>query len=630
MKKTNFRISGITTLLLAMAILFSGCGLNKMVRDYEDEVSYSPNVNPLENHGGIVAVEGTGRIADGYFHRNAVAEITPVLRYGDSETRLEPVVLRGQRAEKDGILVDGALSIDYSDEVEFTEEMLASELFMSARIYMDGDEEDAEILHERKVADGIINTSQRVEKDEDMALAAHGYEEGAIATKSANIYFEYQRHNLNWNFDLNQREDNKEKIKEINEFLKKGWDIKSIEVNAWASPEGEVAFNEKLAKDRASTAHGYWEKQLEKGVEKVKEKLEKEAQERLEEKVEEAKEEAEGEEEIKVQVEGEYKVPGIQVASKGEDFEGFMEKLQASTIEEKDAIANVINSELAPEEREERIKDMTVIYEEIEEILKPLRRAEIVIEAVEPTKSDEEIATLSTTSPEELDSKELLYAATLTDDLQTKLEIYNSAKELFPQNYKGFNNAAYVNIKLENAEEAAADLEKANQLAPNQGSVLNNLGVVAAHKGDHENAISYYEAAEELGVNTNYNIGNIMILAGDYEDALSYYAGRTCTHNIGLAHMMNDNMSAAMTNLECADESAAVAYLTAIAGARENNNTMVFENLEKAIELDPDYKESAKIDREFIDLFGVAEFQEIVGAVDADIEVEEEEVEEEE
>jgi len=449
---------------------------------------------------------------------------------------------------------------------------------MDVLIYREGREDQAETLPERKVADGVINTSQRVDKDEELALAPHGYEKEVIVTKSASIYFDYMRHNLNWRFDLNQIEENKKKVEKLNDFLKKGWEIRSVELNAWASPEGEIAFNEELSENRASTGHRYWKGQFE--------KLEKELE--------------------------DYEKPEISVSAMGEDFEGFMTKLEASALEQKDVIANVINSELAPAERERRIKDMAVIYEEIEEILRPLRRAEIVVNAYEPKKTDEEIATLSTTNPEELDEKELLYAATLTEDLETKLQIYNSAKELFPQNYRGFNNAAYVNLKLGNVEEAAEDLEKANELAPNTGYVLNNLGVIAAWEGDHENALTYYEAAQGEGIDTRYNVGNIMIIIGDYEAALSSYAGRTCTHNVSLAHLMNKNEQAAMTNLECADQTASVAYLTAIIGARREDNTMLFENLRKAISLDPDYKECARIDREFIKYFDVADFQEIV------------------
>ena len=580
MKNIKFRIAIV---LLAAATIITGCGINPMIRDYEEDVTYTPAVNPLENHGGKVAVEVDGQISEGYFHSSAIVELTPVLRHNGEETTFETKVLRGEGTEVDGrrITDNGPTNITVTDEADFTKEMLASELYMTARIYLEGDEDDAETLPERKVADGVINTSQRVVKDENIELAPHGYEEEVIVTKSANIYYEYMLHRLDWNYELNQEDEAKERIEKVKNFLEKGWEIKSAKVNAWASPEGEIAFNEELAEDRASTTYDYWKDEINDIVEGIEE-------------------------------EG-YEFPEIDVTSKGEDYDGFMKKLDASDLPEKDAIRNVINSELDPIEREERIKDMTVIYEEIEKILKPLRRGEIVVEAYEPKRTDEEIAGLATTNPEELDKDELLYAAdVLIDCPETMNEIYSAVKELYPECYKAFNNAAYTYLKVGNAEKAAENLEKANELEPNTGYVLNNLGVVAAWEDDYENAQSYYEAAQADGIDTDYNVGNIMIIIGDYDAALSSYAGHSCTHNVSLAHLMNENEQEAMTNLECADETAAVAYLKAIIGARRDDNTMLYENLRKAIELDPDYKEEAQIDREFIEYFEVGEFQEIV------------------
>ena len=578
MKNINFRIAVV---LLFAAIVITGCGIGPMIDAYEEEVTYSPEVDPLENHGGEVAMEVDGRISEGYFQSSAIVEVTPVLRYNGEETAFDTKVLRGDDTEVDGRRIpdNGPTNFSLTDAIDFTEEMLASELYITARIYEEGDEDEAEALPERKVADGVINTSQRVVNDENIELAPHGYEEEVIVTKNANIYYEYMLHRLDWNYELNQEDEAKERIEKVKNFLEKGWEIKSAEINAWASPEGEIAFNEELAEDRASTTYDYWKGQFE----DVKEEVE------------------------------EYEIPEIDVTSKGEDYDGFMKKLDASDLPEKDALRNVINSELDPIEREERIKDMTVIYEEIEKILKPLRRGEIVVEAYEPKRTDEEIAGLATTNPEELDKDELLYAAdVLIDCPETMNEIYSAAKELYPECYKAYNNAAYTYLKVGNAEKAAENLEKANELEPNTGYVLNNLGVVAAWEDDYENAQSYYEAAQADGIDTDYNVGNIMIIIGDYDAALSSYAGHSCTHNVSLAHLMNENEQEAMTNLECADETAAVAYLKAIIGARRDDNTMLYENLRKAIELDPDYKEEAQIDREFIEYFEVGEFQEIV------------------
>ncbi len=578
MKNINVKF---LVVLLVSAAFFSSCGLNKMIRDYSDNITYTSQVNPLENHGGEVAVNVNGRVSDRYFHRRAKLELTPVLQFEGGERELGTFILRGDRTSGQGTVVNrgAATNFSTSGNIAFEEGMEASELVIRARVYREGRENAFVNLPDRKIADGVINTSQRVDKGQDLAIAPHGYEKVTTVSQSADVYFAYMRHNLNWRLPLNRKAENQQKIEDLKEFIKKGWEIKSVEVNAWASPEGEVAFNERLSENRAKTVETYTNN-LFRGLEReLGDKIEK---------------------------------PDLKVTAKGEDFDGFMKVLNASDLRDKQAIANVINSQLAPAERERRIKDMTVIYAEIEKLLEPLRRGEIVVTLFEPKKTDEEIARLSTQDPSQLDVKELLYAATLTEDLQTQLTIYKSAQRLFPQDFRGFNNAAYVYLKMENAEEAAKELERANQLAPNAGCVLNNLGVIATWERDIENAQSYFEAAQAQGMRVNYNIGNLMILKGDYQAALSSFAGRTCTHNIALAHLLAGNESAAMTNLDCAPESAQVSYLKAIIGARRENNTMVFQNLRRAIQLDPAYKDEARIDREFIRFFNVAEFQELV------------------
>ncbi len=576
----NINLKTIALMLLTAAI-FSSCGLNKMIKDYGEGIRYTPETNPLENHGGEVAVNVSGRVSEKYFHRRAKLELTPVLKYEGGEKTLQSVILRGDKTSGEGVLVNrnAVTNFAFSDVIAYEDGMKASELVIQARVYREGSEDDAQMLDERKVADGIINTSQMVENDHDLTLAAHGYEKETTVSKSANVYFAYMRHNVNWRLDLNRQDESQEKIQEVTDFLKKGWELKSVEVNAWASPEGEVAFNERLSENRGSSTNTY--------VNSLFTRLNRELDEPIEK-------------------------PEIQVTAKGEDFDGFMRLLNASDIQDKQAIANVINSQLSPAERERRIKDMTVIYGEIEKLLEPLRRAEVVVTAFEPKKTDEEIARFSTQDPSQLDVKELLYAATLTDNPQTKLAIYRNAQTQFPQDYRGFNNAAYVNLELGNVEAAARDLEKANQLAPNNGDVLNNLGVIAAWEGDVENARSYFEAAQGQGVRVNYNVGILMVKEGDYQAALTSFAGRTCTYNVALAHLMAGNESAAMTNLECAEESASVAYLKAVIGARRENNTMVFDNLRTAVRMNPELKAEASQDREFIRYFEVAEFQEIV------------------
>ena len=579
MKSINFKILAV---MLLAATVFSGCGISRMVKTYDDNVRYTPATNPLENHGGKVAANVKGNISEKYFHRRAIMEVTPVLKHEGGEQELPTVTLRGTKTTSAGTMInpDQASNFDLNNTLNFTPEMLESELVLRTRIYREGKEQRASILPERKVADGTINTSQLIDKQGfTVAYMKDAYEKVTIHTEKANLYFDYMRHNLNPRLALNRGAEAQAKIKDLEAFVQRGWQFQSIAVNAWASPEGEVAYNEKLAGNRAETGNKFLEdlfKHLEKASNTTIER------------------------------------PRFSVNAKGEDFDGFMAALNASNLPDKQAIANVINAQIAPAERERRIKDMTLIYGEIEKLLEPLRRAEFVVNLYEPKKTDAQMAQLATSNPSELTLEELLYAATLTDDLNTKLAIYKAGQQLFPRCARVFNNAAAVNIELGNIDAAGKDIEMANQLAPGNAYIQNNLGVIAAYKGDYDNAKNLFTTASSRDVNTSTNIGIINIVQGDYQAASTALASNNCTYNLAMSQLISGNEQAALNTLNCSPESAQVFYLKAIIGSRRNDTGLLYDNLRKAIAAEPSYKNIANKDREFIRYFDRAEFQEIV------------------
>lgn len=579
MKIVNFRI---LALMLLAASVFSGCGISKMVRNYDSQVRYTPATNPLENHGGQVAANVKGNISENYFRRRAIMEVTPVLKYNGGEQELPTVTLRGTRTTVAGTMInrDQASSFDLNNVVNFRPEMLESELVLRTRIYRQGRESRASILPERKVADGVINTSQRVDKTGfTVAYMPDRYEKVTIHTEKADLYFAYMRHDINPRLALNRDAAAQAKLTALENHIRKGWQFHSIEVNAWASPEGEVAFNEKLADNRSKAGERFLTDFFRRIERTTRTTITR---------------------------------PAFKVSGKGEDFDGFMAALNASNLPDKQAIANVINAQVAPAERERRIKDMTLIYAEIEKILAPLRRAEFVISLLEPKKTDSEIARLSTADPSQLTLEELLYAATLTNDLKTKLAIYKSGQQLFPRCARFFNNAAAVNIKLGHADAAAKDLETANQLAPGNPAIQNNLGIIAAIKGDYVNAKNLFTTANTRDLNTASNIGVMNLLKGDYQAASTNLATATCTYNLAMTQLMAGNQQAALNTLNCTPETPQVFYLKAIIGARRNDANLLFDNLKKAVAAEPGYKEIARKDREFIRFFNRTEFQEIV------------------
>lgn len=583
MKVLNLKLIAI---VIMGAVILSGCGIKKMVKKYP-EVKYQIEPEVLETHGGKINVKVTGKVPEKYFAKKAMVEFKPVLTYANGTTTLKTVYLKGEKAKGEGQIISkrNGGNFEFTDVIAYKQpDMNVSELKVTPTVYPYKKPQKSKVMDETKLADGVIYTSERVGKDEIVRyMDDHGYKKEEFVTKSANLYFAYNKSNLDMNLGLNKDLAKKQKIDSLLAFIKLNWKIKSFEVNAWASPEGELSLNEKLSNERAKTGDVYISKFINDFIKKKE-----------------------------VKFSSLKEIPYV-VNAKGEDFQGFMKSLNASNIPDKNAIKNVIESQATKTEREQQIRNMTVIYEEIEAILSDLRRAEFSVTCFLPKRTDANIAELSTSYPDSLKLEELLYAATLTNDLNTKLKIYESTTKIYPSNWKAYCNAGAVYLELAKAEEAKNFLNQANSLQPNNGMVLNNLGILNSWNKDFAGAKEYYENAKSKGVNTDYNMGILAIRDGDYASTTRLFGNTTCTYNVALNKVLNKDYQGATNDLDCLKEKNAQAYyLMAVIGARTNNSNMLYTNLKKAIAEEPAYKSQAKEDREFIKFFGNTEFQSAV------------------
>lgn len=417
-----------------------------------------------------------------------------------------------------------------------------------------------------------------------MSLAPHGYEKVTIVSEEATIYYQQNLHTYNTNLEWNKKQDVPAQLEKLNNFVRQGWEVKDIQIDGWASPEGEETFNEGLSERRANTANDIIYRNFKKLIREKNSVV----------KFEDTKD------------------LNLKKIGHGPDWNGFLTAVEKSSIQDKRPILNVIKSS-APDKREEEIRNMINIYPELEEsILPSLRRATIKVSSFEPKKTDEEIARLATTSPGDLTEAELLYAATLTKDWNTKYNIYKSASKNFPNSYKGFNNAGYMALKLGKTDEAVTYLSEAEKLNKNSGEIANNLGVAYAINNDFVKAENSWLNANKMGVDNNYNLALVDIKGGNYDAAIKKMSGVKCNYNAGLAYLLSGNNSAATQQLECARKNAATYYLMAVAGARTNNEAMMLSNLEKAIAADKKYKTCANVDREFIGYYENEGFQNVV------------------
>ncbi len=594
--------------VLGLGILFSSCeSLKKMAKDHA-KVKYEVSPNPLEMHGDKVKVTINGTIPAKYFWNKAVVVFQPTITYEGGQQELKPLVLRGVKTQGQGTVIDNKTGgkFSYTDEVAYVPQMEQSRLTVNPVGYPEKSASGQEIsnmaqaiglaknvkLGDREIAEGTMITSTRIDKDgAKPTIVPDKYEKETVIPHRTFIYYLVDTYNLNWNYILNKKAEAKAAVKALDSLFNTGMKMKSVDIKAWASPEGEESRNQNLSDNRAKTAVKYFNTAYDNAVKKLA-------------RAQKVKPAA-----IKQSIEP-------QVQSMGEDWEKFIADLRASDIAEKNTIINVISSHSDRAAREQEIRNMTVIYKQIEDnILPPLRRAEIQVNFLEPKKTDEEIAQLSLTEPSALKVEELLYAATLTEDKDNQLKIYLSATEIYPEEYRGFNNAAAIYIERNQYDQAQQLLETALGLQPNDGGVLNNLGAVAMAKGDMENARDNFENSMKTGCAEGaFNMGMLYIKDGEYAKAASAMGSEKCFYNLALSQLMNGQTDQAKATIECMDPITADAYyLLAVCAARMDKKTDAVSALRQAIAQKAALKAQAQKDVEFINLREDAEFQSVVG-----------------
>ncbi|MDR9399450.1 MAG: hypothetical protein RI562_10340 [Salibacter sp.] len=555
------------SLVVAASLGVMACNpLNKMAKNSND-VNYSVTPDPLEMHGDSVEVTVKGSYPAKYFNKKAVVDVKPVFVSDGQEVKeFETITLVGQDAEEDGRKVnyDKGGSFTYVTKVPYKPEMMSGEL--KAKIvgrYKSKSQELANV----KVADGTIVTPNLVEADDKPILGSDEFQRITTDVHNAQIHYLI---NSSYVRPSELRDEDMEKLIEMIE--KKAADsnyvFKKADIQAYASPDGELSLNEDLAKDRAESAAKALKRQMRK---------------------------ADAEKGTKDEF---YNLVG-----KGEDWKGFKKAMQASDIKDKDLILRVLEMYQDVQKREQEIKNLAETYTVLkDEILPELRRSQIALSIDKVGKSDEQIAQLAADSAKGLNVEELLYAATLTDELNKKLEIYKKAAKIYADDWRGHNNAGYVKLMQNDVSAAKSYFEAAQSKASNNPIVMNNLGVIARLNGDRSTAMDYYNKANGAGDEVNYNKGIVNILNGNYDAATSNFSSFNSV-NKALAQILAGSADQAVRTIDDSDEktTAKAYYLKAIAGARTNNKELVMNNLKTAISKDPAMKDRAMKDAEFID-----------------------------
>lgn len=555
---------------LAGGVLMSNCTL---VKDLE----YDVKPNPLEMHGDKVKVQINAKFVEKGLNKKAIVEVTPTFVCKDgTEIPFKTEIYQGPKAAGNGTVIPKeGKTVVYTDEIPYQPCM--EEGTVIVKILPKKGTKEKEVITTDKIADGTIITPLLVVLDDKVIMAKDEFVRTTTEETNATINYDKGK------FNVKKSELKEDDIVNFEAFVTDATtnvrrEMKSIKIQAYASPEGEIDLNENLAKDRASSAEKY--------VMELMKKVNFEAG----------------------QQESFYKLE-----PKGEDWTGFKEEVQKTTHEDKELILRVLQMTQDLNKREQEIRNMAKTYKFLEkDVLPQLRRSQIFLTYDKIGWSDDELKDLTKTNPDTLTVEEILYAATLYDDLNEKLRVYRLAEKNFPNDYRGVNNVGYVLYLQNDVDGAAAQFEKANGIQANS-IVTNNIGAVTHVKGDREKALELFNEAGSAN-ETKYNIGLIKIQMGEYADALSNMDGYN-TLSVALAKILSGDPNAAAEVIDASEDSdvALAYYLKAIIGARTNNSDMLFNNLKIAIEKDGEFKTKAAKDREFIKYFENADFRAIVG-----------------
>ena len=595
-------------LLVSMvALLFSSCGLGKMVSKYP-EVSIKLTDQDLENRGGQVAYEIKGTVPAKYMKKKATMTVTPTVEYEGQKITLTPIELQGEKAKASGTRISykNGGSFTSSGTFEYKNGMEEAEIVVVSDAHL---KKKSHTFEPRNIGAGISNTaslmdinpklSEKAGNGTHLIYGEHGYKPEFL-TSTAVLYFDLNKADLNMGLKLNKSAEAKKMISDFQSFMKSGRTIDKIVVTGWASPEGEESLNQGLSDKRAEQGKKWFEKEFDKYLRQYA-KANK----------------------IKYK---DLPKPEIvyDVTSPGEDWDGFEKDLQASSIKEKNQILNVVRSQPNAAQREQKIREMTDIYNEIAEIiLPPLRRVEVSMVCNKNNFNDQQIYEMMKTNPDTLSTNEKLYAASMEKDFAKKQELYALIIEKDEGDWRAYNNLGIlqVNDYLTNGDEAQLkagmkNIEKALAISPSNGIVLNNKAVCEFLMGDQEAAMQDFAASEKASVypvEQDYNLAMNKIKAGDYEGAARAMNNKSCDFNMALTQVLDKKYNEAQKTINCIeDKDAKTYYLAAVLSARIKEEAKVYSNLKEAVKLDPSLKAKAKKDAEFKRYKTKDEFQSIV------------------
>ena len=546
----------ILTLSACSLVLMTSC--SKLGKLSADNFSVTPN--PLETVGGKVPATVEGQFPEKFMNKKATVTVVPELRYGNGQVaKGQAVTFQGEKVMANHKVISYRLGGRYTMKTvfDYVPAMQKSDMYLAFDARIGNSKVNVPAI---KVATGVIATAELYRKAMQQGgacLALDSFQRVIDHKQEANVKFLINQANLRSNeLKNNSVREFVSMLKRINADREK-LAIKNVEVQAYASPEGGFTFNDKLANKRQNVSEGY----------------------------------------VKQQLKGTNLQTDIDAHYTAQDWEGFMKLVQASKIQDKDIILRVLSMYKDPQEREQQIRNMSEGFRELADgILPELRRSRLIINYQTIGRSDQQIKQQYAADPTKLSLEELLYAASLTNDVKAKKAIYKKTTELYDRDYRAYNNLAALALNEGDEHTANSYLSQAlqaNRKAPE--AYANKAYINLTHGEIAEAEHNLADATEANGFNEV--IGNLHIARGNYANATDELFNDN--NSAALAQLLNKNYVAAEQTLKAIKQPNGLTYyLFAVLNARQGKNDTAAKYLKEALQKDPSLAEYAKNDLE--------------------------------
>ena len=563
------RKSQLVSLVIMLVVAFSVASCGNRLRPIPSN-NFNATPSPLETVGVQVPVAISGAFPERWFNRNAIVTVTPVLRFHGGEVVGTPHHFQGENVSGNRVVVPQRRGGNFTinESFAFRPEMQNSGLYLRFETRV---RNRHAMLPDVRVADGVIATSALASAlTTSPSVAPDGFQRIIQEVQEASIMFLINQ------YSLRQSELNawglQQWVQNVEESLNDPRRNVALEIAAYASPDGPTDFNYRLAQARQGITEQHLSREL--------------ARRNVD--------------------------TDIYAHFTAEDWEGFRQLVAASDLQDRDLILRILEMHPDPVSREREIRNFSLVFQELADLILPqLRRSRLIANIEIIGRTDEEILYTWRNSPRDLSVEEILYASTLTDDVDEIERIYQFVTANFANDYRGWNNMATLFYRTGEFDLAAQALDRAAQIDPAAPEVNMNRALLAMVNRNPAAATELLgRAAGAAGFGEALGLYHLM--QGNYPQAVNAF-GNAHTNNAALAQLLTRDYNRAATTLAAIDTpDATTFYLLAIIAARTNNFNNVMTNLRSAINLDRSKALMAFNDLEFAQYRSNQEFMALV------------------